>query len=210
MTEYFKASPTTDALDTLGSIITPSEKRDAIHLAVEPVEAAHKLYAGMDVKLVNGRAERVYNESEGVGIVDPFLKTPVHVGERFWLVVYPRQISSLRHVWEHPSFPASGETDKVDNLTHAPAVAPEDESERLLSTLRKSSEEWLRRWCDGNDIGFDELIDMIDEQYGTGYMTRYGQDFWAQLDDTFWQHVSVYKGSIYTVAEGGSTLGCSC
>ena len=34
-----RRSPHTDALDTLGSVITEHEKRDAIHLAVEPAVA---------------------------------------------------------------------------------------------------------------------------------------------------------------------------
>ena len=38
-----KRKVSTDALDTLGSIITPAEKRDAIHLAVEPVQATVKV-----------------------------------------------------------------------------------------------------------------------------------------------------------------------
>lgn len=37
---YEKHTTHTDALDTLGSIIGPDEKRDAIHLAVFPVYAA--------------------------------------------------------------------------------------------------------------------------------------------------------------------------
>ena len=36
-------SPITDALATLGMIHFKQENRDAIHLAVEPVEAAHNL-----------------------------------------------------------------------------------------------------------------------------------------------------------------------
>ncbi len=39
----------TDALHTLGSIIGESEKRDAIHLAVEPVVAGERLTPGQNV-----------------------------------------------------------------------------------------------------------------------------------------------------------------
>src|SRR5271165_4237601 len=99
-----KRSVVTDALKTLGTIIDETAARDAIHLAVEPVIAAHRLCPGEDVGflpdgLVGKRAENL------VGIVDPFLKGYVQAGERFWLVVYPRTITSLRHVWEHPGFP---------------------------------------------------------------------------------------------------------
>lgn len=98
-----KRSVTTDALDTLGMIITENEKRDAIHLAVDNAVAGEKLAPGEDVGfLPDGTFGSCDNP---IGIVDPFLKKPVKKGERFWIVIYPRKITSLRHVWEHPDFP---------------------------------------------------------------------------------------------------------
>lgn len=96
----------TDALASLGTIINENEKRDAIHLAVEPVIAGTDLLPGDHIALNYGRAVRA-PLGQGLGIVDPFLTQRVNEGDRFWLVVYPRQITSLRHVWEHPAFPAS-------------------------------------------------------------------------------------------------------
>lgn len=99
----------TDALATLGTIINAGEKRDAIHLAVEPVIAGEDLFPGEHIGLVDGNAFRHNGDSldskiKLLGIVDPFLDMPVAKGERFWLIVYPRQITSLRHVWAHPDF----------------------------------------------------------------------------------------------------------
>jgi len=97
----------TDALASLGTIIDANEKRDAIHLAVEPVIAGENLRPGDHIMLTEGKA--YFDHSTGrqfaLGIVDPFLTVPVAKGERFWLIVYPRQITSLRHVWDHPAFP---------------------------------------------------------------------------------------------------------
>lgn len=93
----------TDALETLGSIIDENAGRDAIHVAVEPAMAAQILRPGQHVGFVGGLADP--NSPDPVGIVDPFLRRPVQAGEHFWLLVYPRQVTSLRHVWEHPKFP---------------------------------------------------------------------------------------------------------
>ncbi len=93
-----KRSVSTDALETIGNIIDEREKRDAIHLAVEPVLATVRVFPGQDV---NAKGEPV---EPFIGIVDPFLKQAVQPGQRFWLVIYPRMIHSLRHVWSHPSF----------------------------------------------------------------------------------------------------------
>jgi hypothetical protein len=54
-----KRSVHTDALATLGTIIGEGEKRDAIHLAVEPTVAAEKLYPGQDVGVDGTRANPV-------------------------------------------------------------------------------------------------------------------------------------------------------
>src|SRR6266446_3273127 len=106
MSNAEKRSVSTDALETLGTIIGPNEKRDAIHLALEPAIAAHDLNPGDNVGFVEGGVGYC---AKPLGIVDPFLKSPVKPGQRFWLVVYPRQITSLRHVWSHPSFPEKKE-----------------------------------------------------------------------------------------------------
>lgn len=106
-----KRSVSTDALETIGNIITPAEKRDAIHLAVEPIEAGEKLWPGQDVRIVAGKAYNSVMAGIGhdptpyIGIADPFLRAAINPGDRFWLVIYPRKINSLRHVWTHPELP---------------------------------------------------------------------------------------------------------
>lgn len=102
-----KRTVATDALETLGTLkLGPNDKRDAIHLAVEPVESLEKLFAGQDIGIdpSNGMASAAPHVKK-IGIVDPFLKEPVFPGQKFWLVIYPRVITSLRHVWTHPDLP---------------------------------------------------------------------------------------------------------
>lgn len=100
-----KRKVSTDALETLGTIIDNTAGRDAIHLAVEPSVAGEILYAGQHIGYVNGKATT--KAKKKVGIVDPFIIGPVPEGSMFWLVVFPRQITSLRHVWTHPDFEES-------------------------------------------------------------------------------------------------------
>lgn len=102
-----KRSVSTDALETLGMIHFKPEHRDAIHLAVEPIEAGEQLHPAQPIGI--GSDGKAYGRNNGtikvLGIVDPFLAHPVQAGQRFWLVVQPRRITSLRHVWSHPDFP---------------------------------------------------------------------------------------------------------
>jgi len=111
-----KHTPSTDALETLGNIIHPSEKRDAIHLAVDPAFSREYLNPGDHVRIIaKGQVSRCAI-GQGHGIVDPFLRHPVQPGEYFWLVVYPREITSLRHVWSHPAF--EDEPQRVPQVAH--------------------------------------------------------------------------------------------
>jgi hypothetical protein len=83
---------------------TPGEhaRRDAVHVAVAPVVAAAHLLPGQHVGvLADGRAGA---DEEPIGVVDPFLTEAVRPGQRFWLLLYPGTITSLRHVWTHPAF----------------------------------------------------------------------------------------------------------
>lgn len=98
-------SVSTDALDTLGTIHTKEEKRDAIHLAVIQATAGQILNPGNHI-LIGSEGVAVRTEiGKGLFIVDPFLQEPVNPGQQFWAVMYPRQVHSLRHVWTHPAVP---------------------------------------------------------------------------------------------------------
>jgi hypothetical protein len=91
------------------------EKRDAIHLAVEAVEAGIDLKPGQRIGIIKGvaypdgwhlsKSAPFAMTAKYHGIVDPFLTNGPKKGERFWFVMKPREVRSLRHVWEHPDFP---------------------------------------------------------------------------------------------------------
>lgn len=190
-------SPTTDALDTLGTIITVNEKRDAIHLAVEPVIAGEDLEPGMHVRLVGGKAY-VTKVGKGVGIVDPFLEEGPYEGQMFWLVVYPRQIKSLRHVWEHPSFPKSSQT--VNNTSPTQNLEAIKDAKKAITIIAESIE-----------ATYDELMRAAHDYYDNDEMWNEGERFEAidnSIPDEFWAHYSTVTGKPYK--DLGHFLSCSC
>ncbi|MEZ6122938.1 MAG: hypothetical protein R3C49_07150 [Planctomycetaceae bacterium] len=89
-----------------GTLIDDGDRRrDAIHIAIAPVTAVELLCPGQHVGLVRSDSyEFVGRSPEPVGIVDPFLKSAVEPGQRFWLFLYPNSVTGLRHVWTHPAF----------------------------------------------------------------------------------------------------------
>lgn len=190
-----KRKVTTDALETLGTIIGNGEARDAIHLAVEPVEAGVKLAVGAHVHLRDGKAYAT-SPGEGVGIVDPFLMDAVKKGERFWLVVYPRQITSLRHVWTHPAFPAA-------EVSTAPKYS--------------ASEQWIRDFADRVSLHYDVLMEGAaewvrtnDGKWGGEYLCFGGLLEGVSVPDEFWDHYDAVTGKTTPETHRGSFFTCSC
>jgi hypothetical protein len=191
MSNADKRSTHTDALDSLGTIISEGEKRDAIHLAVEPVIAACHLTPGQDVGFVDGGVAPC---DTPVGIVDPFLRQPVMKGERFWLVVYPRQITSLRHVWEHPAFPESGETSKT-------------------ATDKEVSEQWLREFIGRSDCPDYQTViakALNNDSWSKEYLHFDGQDAHGEIPPEFWDHVEVVTGQKIDREARAEYFSCSC
>lgn len=190
-----KRTVSTDALETLGTIISDQEKRDAIHLAVEPIVAVEKLYPGQDVGLVEGGAGR---SDKPVGIVDPFLKTPVLKGERFWLVVYPRQIQSLRHVWSHPAFESteiiSSESESRQWIEKFAAI----ELDQTYNKLMQAAAYWIAGEQDG--------------QQWNGHYTYDNSETYKNVPEErweeFWGHYEIVTGTI--AKERTSFFTCSC
>jgi hypothetical protein len=192
-----KRSVVTDALETLGSTIDENAGRDAIHLAVEPVVAAHMLVAGQNVGLVEGQATA--HAAKHLGIVDPFLKHPVNAGERFWLVVYPRQITSLRHVWTHPDFP---EPD-------VGACLPMTDVERSIA--------WIRDYADRIDLHYNALMNGADDwvathdgKWGGEYLVQGGTLEGVSTSPEFWKHYEVVRGKTLDEGMKENFFSCSC
>jgi len=184
-----KRSPHTDALDTLGSVITEHEKRDAIHLAVEPAVAAHTLHAGDDVGFTPDGT--VGYSEKPVGIVDPFLAAPVNPGQRFWLVVYPRQITSLRHVWTHPDFV--------------------DAEDRHANAAMSRSERWIRDFAAQFPVHYDELLLRAADYVNKRSCWNMGELFDGfSVPFEFWDHYEVVTGCKVRDDDRGSFFSCSC
>lgn len=131
-----------DTAKAIGKIITSEYGRDAIHVAVAPMEAAHQLFPGQHVGVVGPGKAGICQTT--VGIVDPFLRGPVEPGQQFFLCLYPGTITSLRHEWVHPAF-----GDAVPEPTKPDKAA---------------SEKWLREYAAkvnhylGADAAYEHLM----------------------------------------------------
>lgn len=236
-----KRTVTTDALDSLGTIHTREEHRDAIHLAVEPIEAGETLHPSDHIFIKDGKAyRREFNDQpKAVGIVDPFLSSAVRKGERFWLVVYPRMITSLRHVWEHPDFPVTTGQNiddtiealvptegmvLIDNPNSDAAVKVKaalweasQKAEAARQAAKDAAYEWIKDYAEGfsgwdGDITAEDLID-----YGTAwkggrgdYLCRGGALEGEYVSDTFWDKLEIYLGTNIPEDHRGSFFTCSC
>src|SRR6188768_466968 len=180
----------TDALETLGTIIDERAGRDAIHIAVEPVVAGHELFPGQTIALRRGKAYHV-ERSEAVGIVDPYLKDYVKQGERFWMLLMPRTITSLRHVWSHPAF--------------------DDANPKPVS--KADAENWMRVYLDehNDNPGYEALLravrnngraNIMDDdgaddgtvQINPEYVFVGGVDAHGDIDPKFWDMMEVLLG----------------
>jgi hypothetical protein len=178
----------TDALETLGMIHTRLEKRDAIHLAVIPVEAGENLPVGAHLKYVNGKAFRAVRGAVGaIGIVDPFLAAEVKKGERFWLVIYPRMIASLRHVWSHPALP-----NEVGDVSPSTIDAVKELERRDAIAV---SEAWLRAFAEEKYVDYFEMLEAARDGDTVEGPTGYEDYGGRETDEEFWAHVEVVLGS---------------
>lgn len=180
----------TDALATLGTLITPQEKRDAVHLAVVScIAGSWDLEPGAHVQVnLQGTVAYRCEPGEGVGIVDPFLIERVPEGKSFWLVIYPRKIASLRHVWSHLAFP------------------DEPVAGQVLTSLQ-ISQAWMDAYCKTLGVSPKTLLDRIDDGWDE-YFQSGDLDLSGEIPDTFWDHAEVILGRKFP--NRATYFTCSC
>lgn len=138
-------------MDTLkiGQIINSPQNRDAVHMAIVPVEAGQLLVVGTHVGLLDGLAVSPYGSTgakrrslKPIGIVDPFLTDNVPKGDKFWLFLYPGSITSLRHAWTHPEF-------------------SDDAELKQQFSARQLSQQWLEDFCEreGEGMSYEGIVE---------------------------------------------------
>lgn len=171
----------------IGKPITSEQHRDAIHVAVAPVRAAHILKPGDHVGL-NEKQEAV-TFAKPIGIVDPFLMETVQQGNQFWLFLYPGSITSLRHEWEHSAF--SGSPQPVQTSAAQQLIDIAEELDITLNCLLKYAGNWLE---DGD------------------YFTEMGSEHMRSTfnPDKFWPLYEEYTGIKVPHTKKESFFSCSC
>lgn len=184
----------------VGHLIAHPEQKDAIHMAIAPVIAGEDILPGTHIGLLaDGRAStRCVGNT--IGVADPFLFNVIRAGQRFWLFLYPGSISSLRHEWSHPSFPAGsgvGSTVALAALDMAASVA------------------WLNAYAtrvSPYDEGEGEAYSRFMASVEDGTIFYHGSDLhsYGELEEPeeLFRHLSVVLGR--PVNHEGFSYSCSC
>lgn len=180
--------------DKIGKLILDGlGERDAIHVAIAPVTASETLRPGQQIGFLKDSIDLVGDVENCIGIVDPFLTLPVAKGQRFFMLLYPNTITSLRHEWTHPAFAAAAER---------------DESEKWLS------EKWLRAYAakhspyDDPEVAFRNMMDGLrcKEVFYHGD-DLHGLDELKDADELK-RHAEAYLG--IEINWGEYSFSCSC
>lgn len=170
----------------LGILIKGEQHRDAIHIAVAPVTSDEVLIPGLDVALVEGRSDKVGTTGAFIGIVDPFLKKePILPGQKFWLVLYPQTITSLRHEWTHPAFASKS----ADGTSQRWIESFANEVGISCNMLMAAADNWLR------SKGYLDIGDELPE---------------GPKIIEFWHHYEVVTGKNIAEEKQHSFFTCSC
>lgn len=163
-----------DYVPKLGELITGEAHRDAVHVAVVPMKAAHVLQPGRHVGMnKEGEADATLLSEDHIGIVDPFLKSPIKKGQRFHVLLYPGTVISLRHVYRHPILDADQIRQETMELLAAPSV----------QRLKEIAEEW------GGT--YEALMRCTKRYLKTGELMTFdgmGKGMNATTPDDFWEH----------------------
>lgn len=176
-----------DAVATMGMILPDDAGgRDAVHVAVFSAKSRQKLFPGQDVSIMSKENTDtiVSNNGNFIGIVDPFLKSAVPAGERFWVYLYPRTITSLSHKWGHPAF-------------------EQEEAHYVPPATKIYSEQWMKNFiltsdCPDYDTLMEAVSQVADGNSGSSWDDEYlffeGSNAHGEIPPEFWEHAANILG----------------
>lgn len=174
--------------EMIGKILDSLLEKDAIHIAVAPVIAGMLLHPGQHIGFDSQSLMRVaLGGIKAIGIVDPFLKQTVRIGQTFWMFLYPNTITSLRHNWTHPAF----EKQELNNLTSS-------QEERI-----KFSRDWLENW--GNSVGIS-YAEVLEAAEGDHIFDSSNID----VPEGLYDHYEIATGKKISERDRLAYFSCSC
>lgn len=177
--------------------------RDAIHIAVLPVTASCGLRPGQDIGLDgSGFAAPDRVAEKMLGIVDPFLKNPVEMNQKFFMFLYPNTITSLAHQWSHPDLPTKEQADFANLMQHG--------------TTTPAAKLWLEEYAREHEISYNKLMngarDFLASSHHrpSGEHVHLGTDISYEKTDEFWKNYEVVTGRKMKEDEKQTIFTCSC
>lgn len=194
----------------LGELIEGEAERDAVHIAIAPAVASHELRPGDHVTIYSGGAFAVSTGLAGetvepIGVVDPFLKAPVPKGARFYIFLYPNTITALRHEWQHPAFPPTGNEEAIARELDRRLAAANQVARRL-----GGSDQWMAAFADKYGMNLNGMIAAADAWVQCG--EYYSQGCRLEGDvvpDEFWEHYDAITGRTTPPEQRESFFNCS-
>lgn len=169
-----------------GTILTKSQNKDAVHMAVAPVVAACVLRPGEHIGLDN-EGSAVTQGGNHIGIVDPFLRVNVRVGETFWLFLYPGTITALRHEWSHPAFEPSVDKQWIIDFSGRVGLS--------YQTLMNGAETWLESRQNSEWGSYLNMGPLLEGQH---------------VPEEFWTRYEAVTKTVVPEDHKGSFFTCSC
>lgn len=176
-------------------VAPPKSRQIAIgeHIETEPAE---DVVVGSfeslpdSVRALPSMAARRHTQS--IGIVDPFLTGKVRKGQRFWLFLFPNTVTSLRHHWIHPGFPAKD-------------IINEEDDKKSVAMAR------IAQIASGlAGLTYQELMDAAARFiFYDDYFSQGGRFEGIDVPDEFWEHYEVINGAVPSNKKQ-SFFSCSC
>lgn len=206
----------------LGQLLDGEQGRDAIHIAIAPVVAGEELFPGQHIGFAGpGDCVTVVGVPPGagsLGIVDPYLRQRVFLGDRFYMFLYPQTITGLRHEWTHPAFPLQADInpDAIETVEitmprtgrSERLIVPRVESAPASTPLRSHAEQWLRAFA--NEWGFDFRTMIADASHGRSLVAN-SESFEDSDKQRFFDMLQVYTDRVFDENQREETyFSCSC
>lgn len=173
----------------IDQLISGDAGKDAIHIAIAPVIASETLLPGAKIGFVEkDNFELVGKVPNPIGIVSPWLPHHVKKGQKFYMLLNPYTITSLRHEWEHPAF-------KGDYKVPG------------------KSEMWLLNWANELGMTYQALMDAAQKYIKDGSYYCLGHETpdqcFYEIED-FWRHYEIVSGQKVKEQDKNSFFHCAC